>query len=72
MTTSKAFVMEYFFVRSARIADYVGHLMTVAYRHRLIPLLTSEESSRAAAQAAIRAATRNRLIKNRRDTVFDK
>src|SRR5690242_12793993 len=50
-----------YFIRSARIADHVRHPMAVAYRHGLIPLLTSEESSRAAAQAAIRAATRDRF-----------
>ena len=50
-----------YFIRSARIADRVGHLVAVAYRRGLTPLLTSEESSRAAAQAAIRAATRDRF-----------
>jgi hypothetical protein len=35
--------------------------MAVAYRHGLIPLLTSDEIPRAAAQAAIRAATRDRF-----------
>ena len=35
-----------YFIRSARIADHLGHPMAVAYRHGLIPLLTSEESSR--------------------------
>ncbi|HET7391837.1 MAG TPA: hypothetical protein VFJ51_13525 [Nitrososphaeraceae archaeon] len=50
-----------YFIRSARIADRVGHLVAVAYRRELTPLLTSEESSRAAAQAAIRAATRDRF-----------
>jgi hypothetical protein len=50
-----------YFIRFARIADHSGHIMAVAYRHGLIPLLTSEESSRAAAQAAIRAATRDRF-----------
>jgi hypothetical protein len=50
-----------YFIRSARIADHLGHIMAVAYRHGLIPLLTSEESSRAAAQAAIRAATWDRF-----------
>jgi hypothetical protein len=50
-----------YFIRSARIADHVGHPMAVAYRPGLIPLLTSEENSRAAAQAAIRAATRDRF-----------
>ena len=35
--------------------------MATAYRQRLIPLMTQEDSSRAAAQAAIRAATRNKF-----------
>ena len=35
--------------------------MATAYRQELVPLLTNEESSRAAAQAAIRAATRNKF-----------
>ena len=39
--------------------DNVGHLIAAAYRQGLVPLMTPEESSRAAAQAAIRAATRN-------------
>jgi hypothetical protein len=47
------------FIRTAKIVDNVGHLIAVAYRQGLVPLLTSEESSRAAAQAAIRIATRN-------------
>jgi hypothetical protein len=50
-----------YFIRSERIADHVGHLMAVAYRHGLIPLLMSEESSRAAAQPAIHAATWDRF-----------
>jgi hypothetical protein len=49
------------FIRSAAIADNVGHLMAIACRRRLIPLMTKEDSSRAAAQAAIRAATRNKF-----------
>ena len=51
----------HYFIRSAAIADHVGHLMATAYRDRLTPLLTHEESSRAAAQATIRAATRNKF-----------
>jgi hypothetical protein len=50
-----------YFIRSARMVDHLCHLIAVAYRHGLIPLLTSGESSRAAAQAAIRAATRDRF-----------
>ena len=51
----------HYFIRSAAIADHLGHLMATAYRQELVPLLTNEESSRAAAQAAIRAATRNKF-----------
>jgi hypothetical protein len=51
----------HYFIRSAAIADHVGHLMATARRDRLRPLLTHDESSRAAAQAAIRAATRNKF-----------
>lgn len=48
-----------YFIRSTKIVDNVGHLIAAAYRQGLVPLMTPEESSRAAAQAAIRAATRN-------------
>jgi hypothetical protein len=51
----------HYFIRSAAIVDHVGHLMAAACRDRLTPLMTQEESSRAAAQAAIRAATRNKF-----------
>jgi hypothetical protein len=54
-------VDRHYFIRSGSIADNVGHLMATACRHRLIPLITHEDSSRAAAQAAIRAATRNKF-----------
>jgi hypothetical protein len=64
MNTFKTFaeiINRHYFIRSAAIADYVGNLMATAYRRRLIPLMTQEDSSRAAAQAAIRAATRNKF-----------
>jgi hypothetical protein len=51
----------HYFIRSAAIADHVGHLMATACRRGLVPLMTQEESSRAATQAAIRAATRNKF-----------
>jgi hypothetical protein len=54
-------VNKHCFIRSAAIADNVGHFMATACRQRLIPLMTQEDSSRAAAQAAIRAATRNKF-----------
>jgi len=54
-------INRHYFIRSAAITDNVGHFMATAYRRRLIPLMTQEDSSRAAAQAAIRAATRNKF-----------
>jgi hypothetical protein len=54
-------VNRHYFIRSAAIADIVGHLMATACRQHLMPLMTQEDSSRAAAQAAIRAATRNKF-----------
>jgi hypothetical protein len=51
----------HYFIRSAAIVDHVGHLMATACRHGLTSLMTQEESSRAATQAAIRAATRNKF-----------
>src|SRR3989442_12664602 len=54
-------INKHYFIRSATIADNVGHFMATAFRRRLIPLMTQEDSSRAADQAAIRAATRNRF-----------
>ena len=54
-------INRHYFIRSAAIADNVGHFMATAYRRCLIPLMTQEDSSRAAAQAAIRAATRNKF-----------
>ena len=54
-------VNRHYFVRSAAIADNVGHIMATACRQRMLPLMTQEDSSRAAAQAAIRAATRNKF-----------
>lgn len=50
-----------YFIRSARITDHLGHTIAVAYREGLVPMMTPEESSRAAVQAAIRAATRDKF-----------
>jgi hypothetical protein len=60
-TFCREIINRHYFIRSAAIADILGHLMATAYRQHLIPLLTQEDSSRAAAQAAIRAATRNKF-----------
>ena len=54
-------VNRHYFIRSAAIADNVGHIMATACRQHMLPLMTQEDSSRAAAQAAIRAATRNKF-----------
>ena len=53
-------VNKHCFIRSAAIADNVDHIMATACRQRLIPMMTQEDSSRAAAQA-IRAATRDKF-----------
>ena len=63
-------VKKHYFIRSAAIADNVGHFMATACRQRLIPLMTQEDSSRAAAQAAIRAATRNKFKSKIRELQF--
>ena len=57
----KELLNRHYFVRSATIADHFGHLMATACRQGLVQLLTNDECSRAAAQAAIRTATRNKF-----------
>jgi hypothetical protein len=39
-------IKKYYFIRSAAIANDVGHFMATAYRRRLITLMTQEDSSR--------------------------
>ena len=46
------------FIRFAAVSNHFGHLIAIAYREGLAPLMTHEETSRYAVQAAIRAATR--------------
>lgn len=46
------------FIRFAGVSNHFGHLIAIAYRQGLTPLMTHEETSRYAVQAAIRAATR--------------
>jgi hypothetical protein len=46
------------FIRFAGVSNHLGHLIAMAYRKDLIPLMTPEETARYAVQAAIRAATR--------------
>ena len=46
------------FIRFAGVSNHLGHLIATAYRSNLVPLMTQEETTRYAVQAAIRAATR--------------
>ena len=46
------------FIRFAGVSDHLGHLIAMAHRKDLVPLMTPEERARYAVQAAIRAATR--------------
>jgi hypothetical protein len=46
------------FISFAGVSNHFGHLIATGYREGLIPLMTHEETSRYAVQAAIRAATR--------------
>jgi hypothetical protein len=50
-----------YFIKSATITDDVGHIIASAHRSYSVDIMTPEENSRAAAQAAIRAATRNKF-----------
>jgi hypothetical protein len=50
-----------YFIKSAKIADHIGHIIASAHRPNSVDIMTSEENSRAAAQAAIRAATRDKF-----------
>jgi hypothetical protein len=50
-----------YFIKSATITDNVGHIIASAHRSYSVDTMTPEENSRAAAQAAIRAATRNKF-----------
>jgi hypothetical protein len=59
-----------YFLRSATITDNVGHIIASAHRSYSINIMTHEEISRAAAQAAIRAATRNKFIPKLGELLF--
>jgi hypothetical protein len=50
-----------YFIKSAKIADHIGHIIASAQRPNSVDIMTIEENSRAAAQAAIRAATRDKF-----------
>ncbi len=46
------------FIRFAAISNHLGHIVATAYRKDLVPLMSTEETTRYSVQAAIRAATR--------------
>ena len=50
-----------YFIRSAIIVDHLGHIIASASRPGLIQLMSHEESARAAVQAVIRSATRDKF-----------
>ena|SRR5215475_2976915 len=50
-----------YFIKSATVADDIGHIIASAQRPNSVAIMTTEENSRAAAQAAIRAATRDKF-----------
>lgn len=54
----KEMLLKDHFIRFAGVSNHFGHLIATAYRDGLVPLMTHEETSRYAVQAAIRAATR--------------
>jgi hypothetical protein len=59
-----------YYIRSATITDNVGHIVASAHRSYSINIMTPEENSRAAAQAAIRAATRNKFTSKLGELLF--
>ncbi len=59
-----------YFIRSAKIADHLGHIIASAYTLGLIELMSSEETERAAVQAAIRFATRDKFKSKIGDLLF--
>jgi len=56
----------HYFIRSAAIADHVGHLMATAFRHGLTPLMTQEESS----SSYTRSHTQQIQIKDRGTSIL--
>ena len=59
-----------YFIRSAIIVDHLGHIIASASRPGLIQLMSHEESARAAVQAVIRSATRNKFKLKIGDLLF--
>jgi hypothetical protein len=59
-----------YFIRSAIIVDHLGHIIASASRPGLIQLMSHEESARAAVQAVIRSATRDKFKSKIGDLLF--
>ena|ERR687888_2388193 len=59
-----------YFIRSAKIADHLGHIIASAYRAGLVEVMSPEETVRAAVQAAIRIATRDKFKSKIGDLLF--
>lgn len=59
-----------YFIRSAIIVDHLGHIIASASRPGLIQLMSHEEAARAAVQAVIRSATRDKFKLKIGDLLF--
>jgi hypothetical protein len=59
-----------YFIRSVIIVDHLGHIIASASRPGLIQLMSDEEAGRAAVQAAIRSATRDKFKSKIGDLLF--
>ena len=59
-----------YFIRSAKITDHLGHIIASACTPGLIELMSPEETDRAAVQAAIRFATRDKFKSKIGDLLF--
>jgi hypothetical protein len=53
--------LEDYFIISAKIADHLGHIIASAHTPGLIETMSPEETERAAVQAAIHFATRDKF-----------
>jgi hypothetical protein len=59
-----------YFIRSAAIADNLGNIMASISRRGLIDLMSPQEDARAAVQAVIRSATRDKFKSKIGDLLF--
>ena len=59
-----------YFIRSAIIVDHLGHIIASASRAGLVQSMSREEAERAAVQAVIRSATRDKFKSKIGDLLF--